>query len=56
MGNCNKSFAGGGELRISADSVEKAGQADGKDVPWATTRGLSVSWVGGGPAKQPAWT
>lgn len=49
-------FSGGGELRLSAEPEEKAGWADGKDVPWAPAAGLSVSWVGGGPGKQPAWT
>lgn len=51
-----QSFAGGGELRLNAELAEKAGWADGKDVPWATADGVSVSWVGGGPGKQPAWT
>lgn len=41
---------------LSAEPAEKAGWADGKDVPGATADGLSVSWVGGGPGKQPAWT
>lgn len=49
-------FSGGGELRLSAEPEEKAGWADGKDVPGAPAARLSVSWVGGGPGKQPAWT
>lgn len=51
-----QSFAGGSELRLNAEPAEKAGWADGKDVPRASVDGLSVSWVGGGPGKQPAWT
>lgn len=47
---------GGGELELGAEPAEKAGRADGEDVPRATTRRLSISWVGGGPAKQPART
>lgn len=51
-----QSFAAAGELGLSAEPAVKTGWADGRDVPRATADGLSISWVGGGPRKQPAWT